>query len=64
MVLIWGAFGYVNGETLGWAKELSAFAGMIFGGIVGAVLLKRYEKKGPRSQHDGRNYGNHRRADH
>ena len=45
MVLIWGAFGYVNGETLGWAKELSAFAGMIFGGIVGAVLLKRYEKK-------------------
>lgn len=44
MIIIWGVFGYWCGLQYGWAKELTAFAGMILGGIISAMLLKRYEK--------------------
>lgn len=45
MVLLWGALGYWLGGNQGAAPELAAFAGMIVGGLIGASLLKWYEKR-------------------
>ncbi len=44
MVIICGIFGYRLGAGQGWAPELSAFGGMIGGGIIGAALLRLYDK--------------------
>lgn len=43
-VIIWGALGYWAGMQYGLAEELTAFAGMIGGGILAVMLLKRYER--------------------
>lgn len=44
-VIIWGAAGYWLGVQHGFAGELTAFAGMIGGGILAVLLLKQYERK-------------------
>ena len=45
LIIIWGIFGYWFGSNYGYTCELTAFAGMIAGGLIGAFLLKQYEKK-------------------
>ncbi len=45
LVILLGAVGYWLGMEWNLAKELASFAGMVIGGIIGALLLKHYEKR-------------------
>ena len=45
LVLVLGMCGYWLGGRQGVSPELAAFGGMILGGLLGAFLLKLYEKK-------------------
>lgn len=45
LIVIVGILGYWLGDQQGYTSELTAFAGMVVGGLIGAFLLKKYEKK-------------------
>ena len=45
LIIVCGIIGYVLGGQVKAAPEMTAFAGMIIGGIIGCLILKGYEKK-------------------
>lgn len=45
MVIVFGIFAYWLGQQQGQAPELWAFGGMIAGGLIGAFMLRQYDKK-------------------
>ncbi|MGN0948691.1 SoxR reducing system RseC family protein [Megasphaera sp.] len=45
LVIICGIIGYLIGSSAQMTPEMTAFAGMIVGGVIGCLILKGYEKK-------------------
>ena len=45
LIIVCGVAGYLLGESWQVKPEMTAFAGMIAGGIIGCLVLKGYEKK-------------------
>ena len=45
LIIVCGVAGYLLGESWRVKPEMTAFAGMIAGGIIGCLVLKGYEKK-------------------
>ena len=45
LTIVCGVAGYLLGESWQVKPEMTAFAGMVIGGIIGCLVLKGYEKK-------------------
>lgn len=45
LIIVCGIIGYILGGQVKATPEMTAFAGMIIGGIIGCLILKGYEKK-------------------
>lgn len=45
LIIVFGIIGYILGGQVKATPEMTAFAGMIVGGVMGCLILKGYEKK-------------------
>ena len=45
LIIVFGIIGYILGGQVKATPEITAFAGMIVGGVMGCLILKGYEKK-------------------
>lgn len=59
LIIVCGVAGYLLGESWQVKPEMTAFAGMIAGGIIGCLVLKGYEKENQQQPDQSRNHGNH-----